>query len=177
MKVEFLEIKKLTAAQTEALAALRAAVYPPEVLETLPGRFFTWAPTQWAVFIWDEDELIARVGLLSRNIYDNGTQKRIGGVGGVMTHPNHQGRGLARTAMQTAAEHFKNDLKVSYALLFCRPHLTAFYKRMLWKPFNGRLFVEQPTGRIEFSANGAMVLDIVEQAPTSGELDLNGLPW
>jgi ribosomal protein S18 acetylase RimI-like enzyme len=175
--IEFLEMANLTDTQTEALRSLRAAVYPPEVLATSPARFFTWATVQWSVFIWDSDVLVARVGLVVRDVLDNGVAKRIGGIGGVATHPAHQGRGLASIAMREAENHFRDDLNVSYALLFCRPSLVEFYERLKWKPFEGQVFVEQPSGKIEFSANGAMVLDINEQAPIHGVLDLNGLPW
>lgn len=177
MKTEFLEMAKLTKTQTEALSRLRAAVYPPEVLATSPARFFTWATVQWSVFLWDSDELVARVGLVVRDVLDNGVTKRIGGIGGVATHPARQGQGLASIAMREAEKHFREDLNVLYALLFCRPHLVEFYKRLDWKPFEGQVFVEQPAGKIEFSANGAMVLDVREQAPKQGVLDLNGLPW
>ena len=47
----------------------------------------------------------------------------------------------------------------------------------MWKPFEGKVYVEQPQGKVEFSANGPMVLNVKEQAPLKGELDLNGLPW
>lgn len=177
MNIEFLEMDTLSDQHTQALKHLRSVVYPPEVLETLPARFFTWTPVQWSVFIWDSDELVARVGLVVRDILDNGVAKRIGGIGGVATHPARQGQGLASTAMHEAEKHFREDLNVLYALLFCRPHLVEFYKRLNWKPFEGQVFVEQPAGKIEFSANGAMVLDIKEQATTQGVLDLNGLPW
>jgi len=177
LKTEFLEMGRISKEQTEALAELRAAVYPPEVLATLPGIAFSWASAQWSVFVWDEEELIARVGLIMREIVDNGTAKRIGGIGGVMTYPDRQGQGLASLAMREAAKRFDEDLNVSYALLFCRPHLVEFYKRLNWKSFQGQVFVEQPQGKIEFSANGAMVLDVKEQAPLQGALDLNGLPW
>jgi ribosomal protein S18 acetylase RimI-like enzyme len=177
MQIEFVENSKLTEFQLDALKRLRAAVYPPEVLETLPGRFFTWASVQWSVFIWDSDELLARVGLVVRDILDNGVTKHIGGIGGVATHPARQGQGLASTAMREAAKHFNEDFNVSYALLFCRPHLVEFYKRLNWKPFQGLIYVEQPQGKIEFSANGAMLLDVKEEAPLHGVLDLNGLPW
>lgn len=176
MKTEFLEMGNLTEAQTEALHRLRAVVYPPEVLATLPGIAFSWTSAQWSVFVWDEDELVARVGLVRREILDNGAAKTIGGIGGVMTHPHRQGQGLASLGMREASNHFET-MNVSYALLFCRPHLVEFYKRLNWKPFQGQVFVEQPQGKIEFSANGAMVLDVREQASTQGVLDLNGLPW
>lgn len=165
MKTDFLEMGKISKEQTEALNQLRAAVYPPEVLATLPGIAFSWASAQWSVFVWNEDELVARVGLIVREVNDNGVTKTIGGIGGVMTHPDHQGKGLASVAMRKAASYFAEDLNVSYALLFCRPHSVEFYKRLNWKPFEGQVFVEQPSGKMEFSANGAMVLDVNEQAP------------
>jgi len=177
VKVDFIETEKMSDVQKEALKQLRAAVYPPEVIATLPGRFFSWASPQWSVLLWDQDELVTRVGLVVREILNDGVTKRIGGIGGVMTHPAKQGQGLASQIMREAFKRFDADLKVSYALLFCQPHLVEFYKRLMWKPFHGKMFVEQPQGKVEFSSNGAMVLDVREQAPLNGVLDLNGLPW
>jgi len=177
LKIEFVAMEKLSASQKLALDQLRAAVYPPEVIATLPGRLFSWAPPQWSIFLWEQDELVSREGLLVREIYKEGTTKSMGGIGGVMTHPAKQGQGLASLAMYEASSHFDTELNVSYALLFCRPPLVEFYKRLLWKPFQGKVYVEQPQGKVEFSSNGAMVLDVKEQAPLNGELDLKGLPW
>ena len=177
MKIEFVATEELSDSQKKALDQLRVAVYPPEVIATLPGRFFSWASPQWSVLLWDQDELVSRVGLLVREVYSAGTTKRIGGIGGVMTHPANQGHGLASQAMREASIYFDTNLNVPYALLFCRPHLIEFYRRLLWKPFQGKVYVEQPDGKVEFSGNGAMVLDVKEQAPLNGELDLNGLPW
>jgi predicted GNAT family N-acyltransferase len=177
VKVEFVATEKLSGAQKIALDQLRTAVYPPEVIATLPGRFFSWASPQWSILLWDQDELVTRVGLIRREILNDGVTKSIGGIGGVMTHPAKQGQGLASQAMREASMYFDTDLNVSYALLFCRPHLVEFYKRLMWKPFQGKVFVEQPQGEVEFSANGAMVLDVREQAPLNGVLNLNGLPW
>jgi aminoglycoside 2'-N-acetyltransferase I len=177
MKLEFVAMDQLSDRQNNAIQQLRSAVYPPEVLATLPGIAFTWASAQWSVLLWDQDELVAKVGLHVREIICNEETKTIGGVGGVMTHPARQGQGLASQAMKETARLFEEELKVSFALLFCRPHLVEFYRRLKWKPFQGSVFVEQPDGRIEFSANGAMVLDVKEEAPVNGTLDLNGLPW
>jgi hypothetical protein len=177
LEFEFTAAEEMTERQKLALQELRSAVYPPEVLATLPGRLFTWAAPQWSVLLWEQDELVTRVGLLVRDILEDGTAKRIGGIGGVMTHPARQGQGSASAAMREASQRFASDLDVAYALLFCRPHLVPFYSRLNWKPFQGQVFVEQPAGRLEFSANGAMVLDVRESAPLMGTLDLNGLPW
>lgn len=177
MRIEFVRAGEFSDKQTKGLNQLGAAVYPPEVVATLPGRFFTWASPQWSVLLWDQDELVSRVGLLTRVIISNGETKFIGGIGGVLTHPARQGQGLASQALREASRLFDEELKVAYALLFCRPHLVEFYKRLSWKPFEGQVFVEQPQGKIEFSVNGAMVLDVKESAPLNGILDLKGLPW
>ena len=175
--IEFVATEDFTDRQQKGLDILRAAVYPPEVLETLPSRFFTWARPQWSVLLWEDDELVSRAGLLVRDVFHNGAPNRIGGIGGVATHPASQGKGYASQAMRETANRFHNDLDVAYALLFCRPGLVEFYKRLDWKLFEGKVFVEQLQGKIEFSANGAMVLDVKENAPIDGVLDLNGLPW
>jgi len=177
VKVEFAASDALTDRQKQSIQKLRAIVYPPEVLATLPSRHFTWSSMQWSVLVWDENELIAKASLLVRDGFHNDIPKRIGGIGGVMTHPAKQGQGLASKAMRDAAKRFDDELNVDYALLFCRPHLIPFYERLGWKSFEGQLFVEQPQGKIEFSANDAMVLDVREPAPLNGVLDLNGLPW
>ena len=104
MNIEFVENEKLTVVKKDAIQKLRSAVYPPEVLDTLPGRLFTWASPQWSVLVWDGDELFAKVGLLVRDAFHDNIPKRIGGVGGVMTHPAKQGQGLASKAMRKAAK-------------------------------------------------------------------------
>ena len=176
-KIEFVATEAFSDRQQKGLDVLRAAVYPPEVLETLPSRFFTWARPGWSALLWDGDELVSRVGLLVREAFHDDTPKRIGGIGGVATRPASQGKGHASLAMREAAKQFHEALNVDYALLFCRDQLIPFYGRLGWKPFEGRIFVEQPKGKIEFTANGAMVLDVKEKAPLKGVLDLNGLPW
>ena len=177
MNLEFVPTEGMTDRQKQGLQQLRAAVYPPEVIATLPGRFFTWASPQWSVLLWEQDDLVSRAGLLIREILQDSVTKRIGGIGGVMTQPLKQGQGWASRVLREAAQRFDTELNAAYALLFCRPHLVEFYKRLSWKPFQGEVYVQQPEGRVEFSANGVMVLDVKEPAPRAGSLDLNGLPW
>ena len=177
MKIEFIATDQLTDIQKENLKHLRAAVYPAEALATLIGKQVTWVSPQWSILVWDGDELVSRVGLVVREIVSNGETKLIGGIGGMLTHPERQEKGYASEAMREAARLFNEELKVAYALLFSGSRLIEFYKRLQWKPFEGQVFVEQLRGKIEFSANHAMVLDVKEQAPLNGSLDLNGLPW
>jgi hypothetical protein len=95
-----------------------------------------------------------------------------------MTHPQRQSKGYASEAMREAIRIFDEEWRAAYALLFCGSRLIEYYKRLDWKPFEGRIYVEQPRkGRVEFSANNAMIFDVKEPAPLSGTLDLKGLPW
>ena len=177
MKLEFVATDQLTDIQKESLKQLRTIVYPAAVLATLIGKDYTWASPQWSVLVWEENELVSRVGLVVREIISNSENKTIGGVGGVMTHPERQSKGYASEAMREAVRIFREEWQVAYALLFCGSRLIEFYKRLQWKPFEGQVFVQQLRGKVEFSANNAMVLDVKEQAPLNGSLDLNGLPW
>jgi aminoglycoside 2'-N-acetyltransferase I len=177
MQIEVVERNHFSATQDRALDALWAAVYPPEVIAALPNRAITWAAPQWSLLLWDDDQLVTRVGLMVRDISHDGVSKRIGGVGGVMTHPDRRGQGLARHALHAAAQWFATEGQVAYVLLFCRADLVAFYQRLGWQPYLGTVWVEQPQGKLAFTDNEALVLDIHEQAPRYGTLDLQGLPW
>ena len=177
MKIEFVATSQFSETQKESLKQLRAAVYPAAVLATLIGKNVTWASPDWSILVWDENELVSRVGLIRREIISNGESKLIGGVGGVMTHPQRQGKGHASAAMHEAVRIFRDEWQVAYALLFYGTRVNEFYKRLDWKQFDGQTFVQQPKGRVEFTVNKAMVLDVKESAPLDGTLDLNGLPW
>lgn len=96
MNVEFVETEKLTGVQKESIQKLRAAVYPPEVLATLPGRLFTWAAPQWSVLIWDGDELIAKVGMLARDAFHDNAPRRIGGIRRRDDTPCKTGTGIGK---------------------------------------------------------------------------------
>src|SRR5262245_39933920 len=100
VKIEFVASEMMADRQRQGIQELRAVVYPPEVFATLPWRHFTWSSMQWSVLLWDENELIAKASLLVRDAFHNGIPKRIGGIGGVMTHPTRQGEGLGSKAMR-----------------------------------------------------------------------------
>ena len=177
MKIEFVSTDQLSETQKESLRQLRNAVYPTEVLATTISKQFFMASPQWSVLVWDEGELVSRVGLLTREIVSNGETKTIGGICGVLTHPDSQSKGHASDAMREAARILNAEWKVSFALLFCASRLVEFYKRMDWKPFRGNIYVEHRKGKVQFTGNHPMVLDVRESAPVDGSLDLKGYPW
>jgi GNAT superfamily N-acetyltransferase len=179
MKIELINSDQLTEAQKESIRELRTAVYPTTVLsQTMIGSQTMWASPQQFVLVWDEGELAARVGLLQREVLSNGEKKNIGGVGGLMTHPEKQGMGFTHAAMNEAVRILREELMAPYALLFCGTRRVEYYKRLQWVPFMGQIFVSQPRKeRMLFTISTPMVLDMNEKAPLSGVLELNGFPW
>jgi aminoglycoside 2'-N-acetyltransferase I len=178
MRLDLKPVTEISARERDALKALTAAVYPPEVLATRPGRYLQWAPPQWSVLVWsEEDRLIAHVGIVTREGTLDEVPVKIGGIGGVKTHPQAQGRGYASAALCRAATALQDDHHVAFSLLVCQEHLLPFYGRLGWLPFPGRLVVEQLHGPIVFTINRSMVLPGLHPAPQEGVIDLRGFPW
>lgn len=178
MRLDLKPVRELSDGERDALKALTAAVYPPEVLVTSPGRSLHWAPSEWSVLVWTvEGQLIAHVGIVTREGTLDDVPVKIGGIGSVKTHPQAQGRGYASAALRRAATALHDDHHVAFSLLVCQEHLLPFYGRLGWLPFAGRLVVEQPGGSIVLTINRAMVLPGLRPAPQEGVIDLRGLPW
>jgi hypothetical protein len=124
-----------------------------------------------------EGALVAYVGLVVRAGVLDGAPVTIGGVGSVKTHPRCQGRGYATAGLRRAEAALNADHGVAFSLLVCRDDLLPFYARLGWRRFPGRLLVQQPGGRTEFTFNRTMVLPGGRPAPEGGTIDLQGPPW
>ena len=72
----------------DKIAALYAAVYPPEVLETVVWGNITSAKAELRIIAVDANHTaVAAAGLIFRNALADDRPVRVGGIGGVMTHP------------------------------------------------------------------------------------------
>ena len=153
------------------------AVWPDEVVATLPWRDVVWANPDRRVFVFDRaGGLIGHVGLYRRDGTWNGRPVKLGGVGGVAIREDSRHRGVASAAMRRAAEELEHAFAADFALLFCEPRHAPLYRALGWRRFEGEVFVMQPAGRVRFTATDAYVLDL-RLAPRTGVLDLCGLPW
>jgi predicted acetyltransferase len=158
-------------------APLFNAVWPPEVVATLPWANVTFAHADLRVLVEDETQgLVCHVGLYRREATWNDRKVRIGGIGGVLTHEGFRRRGLASVALNAAIQTLKDERATDFALLFCEPHNADFYRNRGWKPFSGEVFAEQPGGRVRFDVLMPMVF-YLKRAPHEGVIDLCGLPW
>ena len=178
MRIDLKPVASLEDDERARLKALTAAVYPPDVVATSPGRHLTWAPPEYSVLVFDATgDLVSHVGIVVRAGSLDGAAVRIGGIGSVKTHPRAEGHGYASAGMRRAAAALHDDHRVDFSLLVCQGHLLPFYQRLGWLPYAGSLVVEQPGGPVVFAVNRPMVLAGRAAAPDGGRIDLQGLPW
>jgi aminoglycoside 2'-N-acetyltransferase I len=171
-------IADLSDADREALRALSLAVYPPGESTSWPGRRLEWAPAEWCVCIRDDaGALVSYVGISLREARYDGRAVRVGGIGGVKTHPSSRRRGLAKVGIQRVIEFFREQADIGFAVLVCGVHLIAYYERLGWREFSGQLLVQQHGSTVEFTFNRIMTYGIQRAAPEAGTIDLLGPPW
>ncbi|MFJ9440836.1 GNAT family N-acetyltransferase [Kitasatospora sp. NPDC101235] len=94
-----------------------------------------------------DGRLVAHTGLLPLPLTVGGTDLTVMGVGGVCVAPDRRHGGLARTVVGAGLDHART-LGHRYALLFCRPPLTAFYRGLGFREVAEEVTVEQPEGRL-----------------------------
>ncbi len=171
-------IAELTDSERAARRKLAQAVYPPAEQTNSPGRHLEWAAPEWCVCRWgDSCEMVSHVGVITRRATYDGQPIRIGGVGGVMTHPAARGRGYAGLGIQRAIEFLREQCDVEFALLVCRPELIAYYSSLGWDEFRGQVLVQQHGSRAEFTFNQVMTCAVRAARPIDGIIDLCGPPW
>ena len=162
---------------------LYETVWPAHVMATLPWKDVIFAHADLRVFVLDDaGETRSHVGIYRRDIMWNGRKVPIGGIGGVMTHPDARRRGYASIALDAAIQTLKQERSAAFALLFCEPHNAPFYVGRGWAAFDGEIEAEQPhlgqpDGRIRFTAIDPYVCDLRGRPPKDGVIDLCGLPW
>lgn len=171
-------VSRWTDEQTTQLRVLTEAVYPPDEAGAWPGRDLEWARADMGVRVVDASGwLVSYVGVLTREGTHDSRDVVIGGIGGVKTHPDKRGMGLAALGMERATEWLTEDAKVDFGLLVCQEELLGYYENMGWRHFHGTLLTRQHGETVEFTFNQVMTRDIVGEGPTEGTIDLLGPPW
>lgn len=151
-------------------------VWPRAVIEKRSWGHIEFARADLRVIVEADEQPVSHVGIYRRAGIWKGRPIRIGGIGGVATHPDFRRRGFASVALNAALQTLKDERATDFALLFCEPHNVAFYAARGWKPFTGEVYAEQGGIRARFDALLPMV-SYLKRAPHEGEIDLRGLPW
>jgi len=160
----------------EVSGPLLNAVWPPELVATLPWGHLKTAHADFRVLVTHDGELVSHVGLFLRVCDWDGRRVQVGGIGGVATAGRQRGLGFASAGMKAAVSSLARDHDVDFGLLFCEDHNIPFYRGLGWRAFNGPIYAEQPEGRIHHNAVAPFVYDL-KLAPRHGVIDLRGLPW
>jgi len=163
--------------EIEETRALTVAVYPPEEWVNWHGHQVEWSKPQWSVRVRDHGgQLVSYIGVYVCEATLDGNPVRIGGIGGVKTHPDARGRGFAGRGLRKAME-FLTEQQVAFGQLVCEPHLISYYTRFGWQEFSGQLLVRQRGDTVAFTFGRVMTRSFWSAAPISGVIDLCGQPW
>jgi aminoglycoside 2'-N-acetyltransferase I len=161
----------------EQMQVLNALVYTPEVQATFVGRDVQWAHAEKSALVRDGGTLLSHTGAYVRDGEWDGLPVKLGGIGAVVTHPEHRRQGHARTGLKAALTWLHDGPQVAFALLFAEPHNVPFYSHQGWTVFQGTVLVRQGATTAPFTLMHAMTLGIRQPAATRGTLDLRGEPW
>lgn len=135
-----------------------------------------YALPEWYLLGHSAGNPVAQVGVLQRTITVDQKSLLIGGVGFLITEPEHRGRGFATSMMKEAMSFVGTRLGLPYALLTCKPKLESLYSGMGWRTASGLNVFVQPTG--SRSCGGLiMVRECGGLSWPDGKIDLCGLPW
>jgi predicted GNAT family N-acyltransferase len=119
---------------------------------------------------------LSHVGVLKTTVKAGGTDVTVGGVGGVVTRPEAQGRRLVHAAMRRAAAFICEELKADSGMLFCLQSLSPFYARQGWRLLEEETEFGQPSGRV-VSPFRVMVLPCGGYEWPAGRVEVAGFPW
>ena len=158
-------------------APLLTAVWPAEVVATLPWRDVVWAtPDQRLLGFNRHNEVVGHAAIFLRQATWDDRPVTIGGIGSVATREDSRRRGVASTLVRRGLKEVDEIHHADFGLLFCEPRHAPLYARLGWHPFEGCVFVTQPGGRARFAVTDPYVFDL-KMAPRAGVLDLCGMPW
>jgi hypothetical protein len=139
-------------------------------------RLYTWRPKDYHFITEEDGRPLSHVGVLKATVKAGGRDVTVGGIGGVVTRPEAQGRRYVYAAMQRATEFMCEELKVDAGMLFCLQRLMSFYARQGWQLLEEEIEFDQPSGRL-VSPFRVMVLPCGAYEWPSGRVEVEGLPW
>jgi hypothetical protein len=137
---------------------------------------FKWRPKDYHFITEEDGRPLSHVGVLKTTLKAGGREVTVGGVGGVVTRPEAQGRRYVHAAMRRAAAFMCEELRVDAGALFCLQRLVPFYAGQGWRLLEEETEFEQPSGRV-VSPFRVMVLPCGDFKWPAGRVEVAGLPW
>jgi aminoglycoside 2'-N-acetyltransferase I len=171
-KIVFKRANELTPAEQQDVETVARLAFAGDS----GGQDYTFTGGDWQVMGSLEGKIVTRLAIVERDATAGGLSVRLGGIGGVATHPDWQRHGLGTALMKSASAFMLDELKVDFGLLVCSEKRSHYYAGLGWRVIKGPLLVDQPSGKVEMKMV-IMVLPCAKQAWPEGVIDLCGLPW
>jgi hypothetical protein len=138
-------------------------------------------------FVWDSGgvyRVIVRDGpapvcslkIFDRSVQIDGIATRIGGVGQVMTPPEHRRRGFAALALAEAKRTIFETMGAPLGMLFCQADMVPYYSRRGWQALSCPVWIDHPSGKVVWP-HWAMILARPGESWAPQSIDACGLPW
>jgi predicted acetyltransferase len=135
-----------------------------------------WSPPDWAVMVWEDDEMVSNVHIIERTVKVGDRQVHLGGIGNVATKVEWRKRGYASEALKIATDFLRDPLKVDFGLMIATDQMVPKYQKKGWRVVASSMLMEQPDGKMALSYP-VMILPVEKQDWPEGVIDLCGLPW
>jgi predicted acetyltransferase len=135
-----------------------------------------WASPDWAVMVWEGEEMVSNVHIITRTAKAGEEAVRLGGIGNVATKVEWRKRGYSKAAVQVAMDFLRDPLGVDFGLMITTENMVPSYTKLGWKVVAQTMRVQQPDGAI-FLHYPVLVLPVCSQEWPAGVIDLCGLPW
>ena len=156
------DIRPVRESEIDELIDLLCLVHNPEGAERYRGYILgdpTWRPEQTPVIVC-EGRIVSTLRIWDRQIHLGATPVRIGGIGGVTTHPDYRRRGLASQLMTQTAD-LMRSAGFELGLLFTEIPV-RFYRSLGWHsiPMAGfRASWEGPSVAVQGSFSGTLSVE------------------
>ena len=170
MGVEIRFAEALTDEEKQALFGWGENIFGVE------DKLYRWQSKDYHFITEEDGQPLSHVGVIKTTVKAGGTDVTVGGIGGVVTRPEAQGRRLVHAAMRRAAEFMCDELSVDAGMLFCLQRLMPFYAGQGWRLLEDETEFEQPSGRV-VSPFRVMVLPCGDYEWPAGRVEIAGLPW
>lgn len=135
-----------------------------------------WALPNWAVMVWEEDDLVSNVHIIERLAKVGNSMVKLGGIGNIATKVEWRRRGYASAALKVAQEFLRDPLKVDFGLMIATEERISHYEKLGWLVVADSMMIDQPDGKTTFNIS-VMILPVCKQDWEEGTIDLCGLPW
>ena len=169
-KIEIKAIKDLSQSEQDEVYQLLTVIFEADISQWI------WTQEDYRLLVRVDNRILAHIAIIERTCLVNNQPVKVGGVGGVGTHPEWRSRGLASLAMRKTADFLKNQLKVEYGVLFCANEMVPYYQRLGWRRIDAPVTFEHHRIRMQ-SDSPVMYLPCEKPYWPAGDVDVCGMPW